>query len=537
MDNIFSAIRKYYWAILSLVAGACTTLAFSPFDITALVFITLALVFYLWNQLSPKQAAVSGWLFGIGLQCSGVSWIYYSLHVHGSAPAFFAATLIFLLCSYLSLYTGLAAYVINRFLPAQPALRLMVFYPASWLIFEWLQGYVMTGFAWMQLGYTQIDTPLSGFAPLLGNHAVGGLVAVSAGIITWLLVQGRGLRAWTAAVSSMVLVVIWVTGGLLKNIDWTQADGEPIKVSVIQGNIAQKDKWKPYMKLPTMKRYREMSLAQESVDLIVWPETAVPNYRHRVVPYIDQLRRDMRASDTDLLLGIFVKNDQGGVLNSVMSINGRGVDSQGVAGHELTDHELKDQVLQDQALPDQSNNDDISVYHKRHLVPLGEYIPLRFLIEFFNRFVKIPMSDIASGADDQPLINVAGVPAGITICFEEAFSRDLIRDLPQAKILVNVSNDAWFEDSHEPHQHHTIARMRALETGRYMIRSTNTGITSIIGPHGEVIDRLPQFKVATLNAEVQPLTGATPYVRWGDWLILGLCCVLLICAVIVRRRS
>jgi apolipoprotein N-acyltransferase len=177
------------------------------------------------------------------------------------------------------------------------------------------------------------------------------------------------------------------------------------------------------------------------------------------------------------------------------------------------------------------------IYEKRHLVPLGEYIPLRFLIEFFNRFVRIPMSDIASGGENQSLLTAAGLPVGMSICFEDAFARDVIKDLPEARLLINVSNDAWFEDSHEPHQHHAIARMRALETGRYMIRSTNTGITSIIGPRGEVTSQLPQFATGVLTGEVQPLTGATPFVQWGDWLIVGLCSLLLLVAALTGDKN
>jgi apolipoprotein N-acyltransferase len=496
MDNYFSRL----WPLLSLVAGVSTTLAFAPFDLSWLVFVALAVPFYLWNRLTAKQAAVSGWLYGMGLQCSGVSWIYYSVHVHGSAPAIFAALLIFLLSCYLSIYTALAAYTVNRFLPDRPALRLMLFYPASWLLFEWLQGYVMTGFAWMQLGYTQIDLPLSGFAPVFGNHAVGGLLAVSAGALALLLMKSR--QSSFKFVMSVILpvFVLWSVGALLKTVDWTQADGDAVRVSLIQGNIAQKDKWKQHMKQPTMDLYRELSLQQRDVDLIIWPETAVPDYWHRIGPFIRELREEMAPLETDLLLGIFVKNEKQRVLNSLVNINGE-------------------------------------MYHKRHLVPLGEFIPLRFLIEFFNKFVKIPMSDIASGEYDQPLLTAAGVPLGVSICFEEVFARDVIRDLPEAKLLVNVSNDAWFEDSIEPHQHHAIARMRALEAGRYMIRSTNTGITSFIGPHGEVITQLPQFETGVLKAEVQPLSGATPFVHWGDWLIIGLCSLLLLGFAILERRQ
>ena len=480
------------WALSSFVAGGLSTLAFAPFDLSWLVFITLAIAFFFWDKLPVKQAAISAWLFSLGLQCSGVSWIYHSLHTHGSAPVVFAALLIFLLCCYLSLYIGLAAYIVNRFLPNKSVMRLMLFYPASWVLFEWLQGYVMTGFAWMQLGYTQIDLPLSGFAPVLGNHAVSGLVAVCAGALVLLVKQRKLFNIKGAASIVLPVIILFFCGTLLKTIDWTEKEGESINVSVIQGNIAQKDKWKMHLKQSTMDMYRRLSLSQkEDVDLFVWPETAVPDYWYRVVPYIDQLSHDMKQRDADLLLGIFVKNEKKRLLNSVLSVNG-------------------------------------GVYNKRHLVPLGEFIPLRFLIEFFNQFVKIPMSDIASGKDNQPLLIAAGVPLGLSICFEEAFSRDVIKDLPEAKILVNVSNDAWFENSHEPHQHHAIARMRSLETGRYMIRSTNTGITSFIGPHGEVIKQLPQFERGVLNYAVQPMSGSTPFVRWGDGLVVGFCALLLV---------
>lgn len=493
-------MRRSQWLFVSLLSGAASTLAFAPFDHNWLIFFTLAVAFYFWNRLSAKQAAISAWLFSMGLQCTGVSWIFYSVHVHGSAPVAFAVLLVFLLCCYLSIYPALAAYLVNRYLPNSPVLRLLLLYPAGWVVFEWLQGYVMTGFAWMQLGYTQIDLPLAGLAPVLGNHGVGGAVAITAGALALFSSQRRRLCASYVVSLLIPVMVLWISAALMKTINWTERHGAPVKVSVIQGNIAQQDKWKPQMKQPTMKLYRDLSLAQSNVDLIVWPETAIPDYRFRVVPYLQQLSHELKARDTDLLLGIFIKNEERRVVNSVLNIHG-------------------------------------GVYEKRHLVPLGEYIPLRFLVEFFNRFVKIPMSDIASGSENQSLLTAAGIPLGMSICFEDAFARDVIKDLPEAKVLVNVSNDAWFEDSHEPHQHHTIARMRALETGRYMIRSTNTGITAIIGPHGNIIKQLPQFVTAVLTAEVQPFDGATPFVRWGDWLIVGLCALLLLAFAMMERQK
>ncbi|RKZ60539.1 MAG: apolipoprotein N-acyltransferase, partial [Gammaproteobacteria bacterium] len=363
----------FSWPIASLIAGCLTTLAFAPFDLSWLVFFTVAAVFYLWTNLPAKQALISAWLFGLGLQCTGVSWIYYSLHVHGSAPVLFAIILVFLLCCYLSIYTALSVYVVNRYLPDNTVLRLMFFYPASWVVFEWLQGYVMTGFSWMQLGYTQIDLPLSGFAPVLGNHAISGLIAVCAGALALLFKQRSDLKIKKVVIVVLPVISLWLTGVLLKPLNWTVSEGAPIKVSVIQGNIAQKDKWSPRVKQASLTMYRDLSLAQTDVDLIVWPETAVPDYRYRKLQYLDQLSIDMKAHDTDLLLGIFVKNDENRTLNSVVNVNG-------------------------------------GIYNKRHLVPLGEYIPLRFLIEFFNRFVKIPMSDIDSGDENQKLLTGAGVP-------------------------------------------------------------------------------------------------------------------------------
>jgi len=207
----------------------------------------------------------------------------------------------------------------------------------------------------------------------------------------------------------------------------------------------------------------------------------------------------MKKNDTDLLAGIFISDlETGRYYNSLINVHG-------------------------------------GDYRKRHLVPLGEYIPLRFLIDFFSHWVKIPMSDIDSGADNQPLLHAAGQPLGVSICFEDAFARDVRRDLPEATLLVNVSNDAWFDGSFEPFQHHAIARMRALESGRFMLRATNTGISSIIGPKGEEIAVSSQFEIQVLKASVQPMTGSTPYIFWGD-LVLVLSCSAVLAGFFFRAR-
>ena len=457
---------------------------FAPFDQTWLVFLCLAWLLLQWRDASPGQALLHGWLFGIGLQAAGISWIFVSLHYHGATPVPFAVLLILLLSMYLALYHALAGLLVARFCRQSPALKLLLLFPAAWALTEWMQGIIMTGFGWMQIGYTQIDLPLSGYAALIGNHGVGLLVMQTAGALVLLLGQGeyRHARVWKTA--AVLVVAIWSGGAALKYIHWTQAEGEPISVALVQGNIPQKLKWRRDMHDSTMALYRDLSVQGDRADLVIWPETAVPDYQHRVPRYLQDLQHEMNKAGSDLLLGIFIKNTETGrYFNAVQNLDG-------------------------------------DAYLKRHLVPLGEYIPLRFLISFFNRWVDIPMSDIEAGAREQPLLQAAGQPLGISICFEDAFSRDVRRDLPAASLLVNLSNDAWFEDSHEPHQHHAIARMRALETGRYMLRATNTGVSSVINDQGKVVAIAPQFETQVLRAMAQPMTGSTPYVIWGDALVL-----------------
>ena len=455
------------------------TLAFAPFNQVWLIYLMLAILFYGWSASTPKKALLNGWMFGVGLQCSGVSWIFYSLHYHGGSPSILAALLIFLLAAYLSIYPALAGFLINRYCKTNVVIKLMVLYPVGWVLFEWLQGIVMTGFAWMQLGYTQIDLPLAGYAPVLGNHGVGMFVAATSGLIVLVAIRSAAWKKWLVA-----MTIVWIVGFVFKQVAWTEPVGETVRVSLVQGNVPQSIKWDMEMRQPTLTRYRDLSFQQKDTDLIIWPETALPSYKHRLSAYLDDLSKSMKERNIDLLTGIFIKDMKTErYYNSLINIHG-------------------------------------GEYRKRHLVPLGEYIPLRFLVDFFNSWIKIPMSDIDVGEDSQPLLRAAGQPLGVSICFEDAFARDVRQDLPEATLLVNVSNDAWFEDSHEPYQHHAIARMRALESGRTMLRSTNTGISSVIGPHGEVVAIAPQFETYVLNATVQPMKGATPYVLWGDYFLL-----------------
>jgi apolipoprotein N-acyltransferase len=489
LHRFFSSLldsRRWPSLLSSLVAGSLMTLAYQPFDLSLLVFPAMAVVLYHWLKADAAGAFLHVWSFAFGMIATGISWIFYSLYFHGGSPAILAVMMIILLSAFLALFPAVTAYLINRYCYAHDLIRLLIVLPCGWLLAEWFRGYIMTGFAWMQPGYTQIDLPLSGYASLFGNHAVGALIAVTAAA---LLAAVLKKLSWQKAL--MLVVFIWVAGFALKQISWSQPAGDDIEVAIIQGNVPQEMKWQRHMHRTTLQMYRDLTLEHKDADLIIWPETAIPDYKHRVPAYLINLQQAMQRSDTDLLIGLFIKNlDSGRYYNSVISARG-------------------------------------GEYRKRHLVPLGEYIPFRSLLGFFNRWINIPMSDIDSGPDDQPLIVAAGQPLGISICFEDAFSRDVRRDLPEATILVNVSNDAWFDGSHESMQHHAIARMRALETGRYLLRATNTGISSVIGPQGEELEVAPPFERMVLRASVTPLQGQTPYVLWGDTFIVTLALLLV----------
>ncbi len=480
--------------LFGFVAGSLMTLAYDPFGLSLLVYPLMAYMLYHWLHANPRAAFWHVGLFAFGAKLTGNSWIFWSLYFHGGSPAVLAVLIIVLLSILLASFPATAAYLVNRYCRAGDAVRLILVFPSAWLFAEWFRGYILTGYAWMQPGYTQIDLPLSGYAPVFGNHAVGALVAATAGVLV--AVVTRKL-AWTRATA--IVLVLWAGGFALKQVSWTEPAGDDIEVALIQGNIPQELKWMRHMHRKTLEMYQQLTLENKDADVIIWPETAVPDYMHRVPAYILNLGQLMEQSDTDLLMGLFIKDlETGRYYNS--AINPRGGE-----------------------------------YRKRHLVPLGEYVPFRPLVDFVGRWINIPMSDIDSGPDEQTLMTVAGQPVGISICFEDAFSRDVRRDLPEATVLVNMSNDAWFDGSHESRQHHAIARMRALETGRYLLRATNTGISSVLGPHGQEIAVAAPFEREVLRASITPMQGRTPYVFWGDAFAVVLALVLIGAACYLQR--
>jgi apolipoprotein N-acyltransferase len=313
------------------------------------------------------------------------------------------------------------------------------------------------------------------------------------------------LKRRTARIALPLLAGVWIAGFALGQIAWVQPAGEPVSVAIVQGNVEQARKFDPDRFEATLATYRSLTEANKDARLILWPETAVPDLVSQAAPFLIEMQDRAREHGVQIVAGVFDEDRFGHYYNALITLPVDG-----------------------------------GRYHKRHLVAFGEFLPLRFLIEPFKAFIQVPMSDLTSGADEQPLLQLAGHPAGASICYEAALSREIRLALPQASFLINASNDAWFGDSLAPHQHLQIAAMRSLESGRWMARATNTGISALIDPHGRVVARTPQFEQAVLRGEITPMQGATPFVRWGEWplwLLAGLGLAGLALRGLIRKRQ
>jgi len=467
---------------------------FAPFNLFLLPVLTLAGLFRLWEAApSKRQAALAGFLFGLGFFGAGVSWVYVSLHDFGGMDASVAVTATALFCAFLALFPAFSGFALGLFRSGRAA-KFALAAPALWLLTEWVRGWILTGFPWLVLGYSQAPTsPLAGYAPLVGVYGVSLLTAISAGLV-YLVWRGGERVLWSG-----VVVALWIGGFSLKQIEWTQPAGAPVTVSLLQGNISQDVKWRPEKAQETLKTY--FQLVQSSPGrLIILPETAIPLF-YEDVPrdYLESLAERARSNGGDLLFGIpeYAPIGKGAYFNSVMTVG---------------------------SSPSQT-------YRKVHLVPFGEYIPLKpFFPWLIHQILHIPLDDFSRGEEFQKPLRVGGEQVAMSICYEDAFGEEMIRQLPAATLLANVSNDAWFGNSIAPPQHQQMAQMRALETGRYMLRATNTGMTAIIDQHGQVTTRVPQFELAALHGTAQGFTGSTLFVRWGNTAVLVFTFTMLIVA-------
>lgn len=473
---------------IAALAGAVTVAGFAPLSVFPLPLVSLALLIALWRRASSRRdAAFIGFAFGLGYFLVGVSWVYVSLHDFGAMPAPLAGILTLAFCVYLALFpalTGWTYYVLG----AHSLSVTLTALPALWTLTEWLRGVL---FPWIALGYAQVPTsPLAGYVPITGIYGLTLLTVFTAALAVQSISSGTHRKYLVAA-----LIAIWAGGFGLAQIDWTHPVGEPVAVSLLQGNVPQEMKWRDDKVRSTLIAYRDL-VAASNARLIILPETALPLFLHDVPQdYLDGLAAHARANRGNVLIGVPERSDARTYYNSVLSFG---------------------------AAPTQT-------YRKSHLVPFGEFVPLKPVFGWFLEVARIPLLDFARGAENQQPLAVGGQHVAVNICYEDAFGAEIIRQLPQATLLANVSNVAWFGRSIAPQQHLQISQARALETGRYMLRATNTGVTAIIDQRGRVLKAAPEFTTAVVSGAVQGYAGSTPYVGWGDnpVLILALALALL----------
>lgn len=473
---------KWRWELLSPIAGVLLTLAFSPFNYAYLVVASLVFIFSAWLNCSSGRAALRGYLYGLGLFGSGISWVFVSIYEYGGAPLSGAVLLTVAVVCFWSLFPALTAYLSVKLTPNKHKNQLIWIIPVVWILVEYYRGYwFLNGFPWLQIAYTQLETPLKGFIPIVGVYGTGFLLAVTAALI----VAGINRSIKYKNVLT-VLIILWSAGGYLSTLKWTDAIGKSIDVALIQGNVPQDQKWLPDNRVKTLVSYREMTEQHWDADIIVWPETAIPAYLSQVKKfYLDPLSLRAKLENTDLIVSLPSRGKGNEFFNTVLTLG-----------------------------------ENEAQYNKNHLLPFGEYLPLQPLSGLVLDSLNIHLGNFTSGGDDQVLMTAAGYPFSTSICYEDAFGDEAIRGMPEAAFLVNVTNDAWFGRSIEPHQHMQIAQMRALETGRYLLRVTNTGVTAIVAPNGDIVDKAPMFKTVVLTGSILPMGGMTPYARLGDGLIV-----------------
>ena len=493
--------NRWLSAATLVVAGALQTLTFSPFHLWWLGPVSMLLIILVAIPLPARKLFGAGWLVGLGLFGSGASWVYISISEFGntSIPVSISLTVAFV--AGLALFPALAFWFWSK-LAKVSAVRRLILFPAIWILGDWLRGWLLTGFPWLYLGTAHTDGPLAGLAPVVGVHGLTFLIAASGAAIfaaAWLIIRQRHASAGIVAV---VTLIPWLGAPAMNQVEWTEISTEPTSVAAMQGNIPQLVKWDPEFLKEQIVAYLGMTEAHWDTDLILWPETAIPIPQDQAGQIIDHIQENLGDESTLITgipwYGISARTGEFTYHNSITAIgNGEGI------------------------------------YHKQKLVPFGEYVPLEGVLRGLIGFFDLPMSSFTRGPENQSPLLANGTRVMPFICYEVAYPDFLARNAVNTDLLLTISNDGWFGDSVGPLQHLQIARMRALETGRYMIRGTNNGVTAIINHKGQITKRIPQFERAVLTGEVFKASGSTPYMSTASWPVLTLALILI---VFVRER-
>ena len=476
--------------MLAPLAGALVTLSLAPFNAWPAGILSCAVYAWLLSTCEPRQALWRGWLYGLGMFATGVSWIYVSIHVYGYASVPLAALLTGLFCAGLALLQAAFAGCYARWVRPLPG-GMLAGFASLWVLFEWLRSWLLTGFPWLYLGYAHVDTWIAGWAPILGVYGLSFICALS-GCCLFLAWRIRQPAAFV--IYGGIVATLWAGGGVLKPIEWVvPAARYPVSVVLYQPNIPQDKKWDRSWYPRILAAYEREVKHQYGADIILWPESAIPNYYQRARDFLDPVAALAADRESTLILGIpYRPSGSPDYFNSILAL-----------GHGE------------------------GVYHKQRLVPFGEYVPLEGVLRGLIAFFDLPMSAFSAGPEQQPPLRAGAFRIAPFICYEIVYPDLVARSARQADLLVTISNDSWFGNSIGPLQHLQIAQMRALETGRYLLRGTNNGVSAIIDHRGQILDRSPRFQATTLTGEAQMMMGQTPFGSFGSNAVLAGCALAL----------
>ena len=494
-----SRVKALASLLVPIISGALFVPGVAPMSAWPSTLLSIAALLYLMHRKSQQSAFFIGWLYGVGLFGAGVSWVYVSIQVHGQAPPLLAGTLTALFCLGLATLTGLQMALYRRCSRGRKTPSSLLF-AATWVLFEWLRSWLFTGFPWLYAGYIALDTPAAGWAPVVGVYGLSFLIAgLSAAIGSLALNNASTLRNKGAEASIWIIIIL--TGMPLGAVSWTQDRSAPLTVAIYQPNIPLEKKWDRRYFPAIQQQYTDNSRPYfKNTDLVLWPESALPTYKDRIEDYLSLISTEATETGTTLITGIPTRDAQGGY-NSIVAL--------GLGAGE---------------------------YRKQKLVPFGEYVPfeenLRGLIQFFD----LPMSNFIPGPNVPPILSAGPLKVASFICYEIVYPDFVWQGARDAALLVTVSNDSWFGHSIGPLQHLQMARFRALETGRPLLRGTNNGVSAIIDHKGDLLVATPQFEEVVITGEVQPKTGLTPLMWLGSTPILAFCGLLIAAAAYRRQR-
>ena len=499
------ANRRYAGSALALVAGSSLTLSFAPFEWWPVAIAAPALLMWLWQGATPRRAAVLGFWFNFGTFAVGTYWLYISLRILGHAPIPLAVLLMLGLAAIMGAYHALLGWTVAKFLPARGMLRWLLGIPGAWLLIEWWRGWFLSGFGWLSLGYAHTDNWLGALAPVIGQYGLGLVTLVMAGVVVTLVSGEKRERI----VAGAVFVALWAAAFFLRGVEWTQPFGRPVEVAVVQGAVPQDDKWIDSNLDNILELYQSKNREAFGADIIFWPESAIPDLANNHIDYYRDVYAEASAHGSSMVMGTLraepdPRTGQNEYFNSVLAM--------------------------DKATP------GIEWHDKHHLVPFAEFFPVPKFVRNWLRLTNLPYSDFNRGAAQQEPLSAGGQKIAAGVCYEDAYGSTLLPVMDRATLLANVTNDSWFGRSTARNQHLQISRLRAMETGRPMVRAANDGISAVIGSRGELVATAPEYEANVMRARVQPRQGFTPYARTGNWPVVCLALVFGLAGAYFGRR-